>query len=731
MDRVSHAERKKAEEELRYYAKNRDLPVEGEPAALNKDYDESAADEQRYGLNAQPSLDSDKLKGAIHVPENVDETTAYEEPNYRPPDFVPSDKVPGSALSPDAIQAQGTHTGPSVSVQEAEKTQVDDGIKRSPSHQSKLGHLKPHLQFLCGPMLKYDTVVDNVWYGAAMIVTVDQGSQYDPAPLFTYNWNNGTKKVDGQSIYVYRGSSGSFTFWRFMIDIPMLENESPVDYNINGGARNTFHIPAIGQHLRWIGQSCNGFSMGVNPADFNGPHKLWDDVLRQHSEKPYHTVVGGGDQIYCDILMREPELQDWVNEVDGKEKQKMPLTEAMSYALDRFFFNHYAKWFRAGSFGEAIAKIPQVNILDDHDLIDGFGSYPDELMFSPIFNKIGTCGFFWYLLFQQFTVMEVDGSRITAPHGYGEITDAQVKERERSEQLNIPTPKPHTFKSMIIGGDGVYVPFPTHNTLTYLGPKVYMLGLDCRAERKLDQMCSKTTWDIVFSAIRKLPEEVEQLVWLIGVPLLYPRMVFAEKFLEWKGNPLTHIGRHPWLGLNGFVNKFNKDAELLDDLNDHWCAKHHKKERNWFIEECQKLALECNLRISFLSGDVHAAAVGRTYSKKVEPTKDHKLMYNIVTSAIVNTPPPPPAAKLVNFLAKKHHKSLHYLKTEEDAVKLFEIDTNGEKSSFPYVMPRRNWTSIEFDDETGDLVYDIKIEIEKGSGTTKSYVIKSPPPRYK
>lgn len=64
--------------ELRYYAKNRDLPVEGEPAALNKEYDEGAADEQRYALNAQPSLDSDKLKDAVHVPSNVDETTAYE-----------------------------------------------------------------------------------------------------------------------------------------------------------------------------------------------------------------------------------------------------------------------------------------------------------------------------------------------------------------------------------------------------------------------------------------------------------------------------------------------------------------------------------------------------------------------------------------------------------------------------------------------------------------------------
>ena len=46
-------------------------------------------------------------------------------------------------------------------------------------------------------------------------------------------------------------------------------------------------------------------------------------------------------------------------------------------------------------------------------------------------------------------------------------------------------------------------------------------------------------------------------------------MVFAEKFLEWRANPLTHIGRNPLLGLNSFVNKFNKDAELLDDLNDH------------------------------------------------------------------------------------------------------------------------------------------------------------------
>lgn len=63
-------------------------------------------------------------------------------------------------------------------------------------------------------------------------------------------------------------------------------------------------------------------------------------------------------------------------------------------------------------------------------------------------------------------------------------------------------------------------------------------------------------------------------------------------------------------------------------------------------------------------------------------------------------------------------------------------------------MPRRNWTSIEYDENSGELNYDIRIEINKGSGTTKrlvssidyvnlilidffSYMIKCPPPHYK
>jgi len=35
----------------------------------------------------------------------------------------------------------------------------------------------------------YDTVERGVWYGAALIVTADSGSIYDPHPLLTYEWD--------------------------------------------------------------------------------------------------------------------------------------------------------------------------------------------------------------------------------------------------------------------------------------------------------------------------------------------------------------------------------------------------------------------------------------------------------------------------------------------------------------------------------------------------------------
>ena len=44
----------------------------------------------------------------------------------------------------------------------------------------------------------------------------------------------------------------------------------------------------------------------MNPDDFRGPgfqsgyDPLWVDMLAKHAEQPFHLLVGGGDQLYCD-----------------------------------------------------------------------------------------------------------------------------------------------------------------------------------------------------------------------------------------------------------------------------------------------------------------------------------------------------------------------------------------------------------------------------------------------
>lgn len=72
-------------------------------------------------------------------------------------------------------------------------------------------------------------------------------------------------------------------------------------------------------------------------------------------------------------------------------------------------------------------------------------------------------------------------------------------------------------------------------------------------------------------------------------------------------------------------------------------------ERNWLIQQLQHFAKVKRIRISFLSGDVHCAAVGvlKTLSKgkkspALAPGDDHRYMINVVTSVFLAYNPLPP-----------------------------------------------------------------------------------------
>ena len=97
----------------------------------------------------------------------------------------------------------------------------------------------------------------------------------------------------------------------------------------------------------------------MNPDDFRGPgfqsgyDPVWVDLLQKHNEEPFHALVGGGDQLYCDGIVREPEMQEWVSTKPAEKKKNYPLTEEMRFAIDRFYFNHYCQVFRSGAFARA------------------------------------------------------------------------------------------------------------------------------------------------------------------------------------------------------------------------------------------------------------------------------------------------------------------------------------------------------------------------------------------
>ncbi|KAI0253864.1 hypothetical protein BJV78DRAFT_1371871 [Lactifluus subvellereus] len=609
-------------------------------------------------------------------------------------------------------------------------------------------------QFECGPLLRYDTIENGEWHGAALIVTAS--AQSTDKPTLKYSWdperplslhrqhiredgdsadlglrfanlttqpyhsqtenkhplgpNAQVRTAHGQKIYAYAERNGTYAFWRFFIRIPLADSEMRIQYSIDNGMEMDFVVPGRSQTMRLAAYSCNGFSAGVNPDDLRGPGSqssydlVWADLLAKHAEQPFHVLVGGGNQIYCDGIIREPELQEWANQPKPEEKKRYPLTQEILTAIEHFYFDYYCKMFSSGAFAHANSSIARISYFrsctNAGRKIDGYGSYPDDLQRSPVFNAIGSKGYFFFLLFQCFINVSSDG----------------IDDR----------PSAHFFKSLIIGGPGTYVPFPSHSFLSPIGPTAWVLMLDCRAERNLAQMCSEEEYRKVFQRLNGLPHKTEHLIIQLGAPIAYPRMVFLESILSSKFNPLGRRG-----STAGIRDKFNANPGLLDDLNDHWTSKYHKAERNWFIGQLQLFAQQRRIRITFLSGDVHCAAVGvlKTLQKSKRlsapvPESDHRYMLNVVTSTFrPRGEPPSGVLTMLSSLSTKRHRTMHYADTDEEMFPLFSKDADGSKPKSQYIMGRRNWCSITLEHPSEELLFDIRVEKKKGHGETIGYRI--------
>jgi hypothetical protein len=161
------------------------------------------------------------------------------------------------------------------------------------------------------------------------------------------------------------------TFWRFNLEIELGLRQARVAYRINKGPAVGFWVPGRGQSMNIMFHSCNGFSLSVNSNEFTGPDPLWRDVLNKHLSRPFHVMLGGGDQIYNDAAMRDTTyFKEWLQTKNPEHKHRADFTEEMQDELESFYLDRYSMWFSQGLFGMANSQIPMVNIWDDHDIID-------------------------------------------------------------------------------------------------------------------------------------------------------------------------------------------------------------------------------------------------------------------------------------------------------------------------------------------------------------------------
>ncbi|TWU76347.1 hypothetical protein ED733_006166 [Metarhizium rileyi] len=478
-------------------------------------------------------------------------------------------------------------------------------------------------------------------------------------------------EIDGEKLQKYKDLRGfrlhqerGCTFWRFNIEIELREKQQRIAYRINRGPSMAFWVPPRGQAMNIMFHSCNGFSASVNPDDLSGPDPMWRDVLNTHQSRPFHVMIGGGDQIYNDSVAHECGLFDeWLGIRHPQRKHAAAFTSDMQDEMEEFYFERYCMWFSQGLFSLAASQIPMVNIYDDHDIFDGYGSYPHHYMSSPVFAGLGAVAFKYYMLFQHQSVL---------------------------------TETENTEPSWILGQDpGPYIKELSHSVYVSMGGKVALLAVDCRTERTEHDVLNTDTWEKIinrmYAEVRR--GHVEHLLVLLGVPIAYPRLVWLENILTSRlMDPVKALGRTGMFGKA--LNNIDGGVEVLDDLNDHWTAKNHKRERSIIMEDLQDLAIDKSLRITILSGDVHLAAVGQFYSNPklgLSKHKDPRYMINVVSSAIANTPPSDLLADVLNKRNKVHHFDKQ---TDESMVPLFYHGVDGKPRNNKHLLPHRNWCSI-------------------------------------
>jgi len=521
----------------------------------------------------------------------------------------------------------------------------------------------------CGPYFQFITTKDSTWYGSCLLLR----HRHLVRPRIHMETDTGAKIEEPEWEVLYEDVFG-LTAWRVSVALELSDADTdtnvswtvtwPHDDREDKLEKGRFAVANNGAKWRGGFFSCNGFDATV-PLDLAKSltyTNVWKHLGSVHLEKPLHLLIWGGDSNYIDMIFDDiPFLKRWVG-MEWNHKWKHEFSAKTEHEVSQYHFNMYLENWERPEVKLALANVPALMSWDDHDIFDGAGSYPPLLHDSPVMSGLFICAQRFRLLFQHHTTPDL------------------------------------ARKHKLFGDKG-------HNFVSQCGPRMAVLLTDGRTERTPETIQTKSTWEQIFNRLdTQLAPTTEHLLAVFAVPLSFVRIRFAETIFEKLKNAPNKVRQLP--GVKGTNSIFGL-PELYDDLLDEWTHDAHIEERNAAIKRFQDLAAKSKCRVTFLSGDVHCAGLSRfrtdprTGGAKLNPSEDPRMMYQVISSAIVNMPPPRNALIAYHYMKTKWTP---FTNTEEELLDLFErMPEGGRKLRHRKLMPNRNWCFFEQIGASGDI----------------------------
>ncbi len=334
-------------------------------------------------------------------------------------------------------------------------------------------------------------------------------------------------------------------------DVRLIAMEQNLKYTVNN-KEYEFCVPATDQSLEILYMSCNDVYQ----------KRVWDAISRQHKTKKYNLAIGGGDQLYMDGVWDIPCMNAW-KDLSSSQKLAAAVTPDMFDEITKFYKTTYEnKWFNSPEYLNVLPNIPAIYMWDDHEIFDGYGSYPDNIMKSEIVKSVYKIARRAFMIYQMHML----------PNGLN------------ANLTNF---------------------FELNNTL--------IVNIDTMTERNCKRILSDATRNKIFETMEST--SASKIVVLISTALAYYNIDKVRSLLFFNVDKVHTLASYlpsiPAVSILSSLPIFKKLYNVFglfeynDDVIDGWCDKNHELETNLFVNKLMELKTTKNKNIAILVGDVH------------------------------------------------------------------------------------------------------------------------------